>query len=170
MMNRFKRRCRKAKERAVTLLEMLVALMILAAVGTLIVPAFAELTASINHMNAMSYLVQDLKRAQAESITQGCRGVFVIAANGNSYTFGCDYLAYDANDPPSHDVVSLQRFLPAHIRLVASAPVIFNSRGQSVDIFGIVSNSTLALEDASGGPSVQFASGTLLGTGVFDFN
>jgi len=67
-------------------------------------------------------------------------------------------------------VQSLQRNLPANMTITSSDPIIFNSRGQAVDVDDIMSNLTISLiESGDGGPET-FASGTLLGTGVFSYD
>jgi len=117
-----------------SLLDVLVTLTMLSVAGIVAVPQLKSLTTAFNHMNARSYLIQDLKRAQAEAITQGCRGVFVIIGNGSSYSFGCDYLDYDTNVPPSHDSTSMVRDLPGNAIVSVPSSIIFNSRGQAVDV------------------------------------
>lgn len=133
-------------------------------------PQMSDLKASYNQLNAKSYFVQDLKRAQAEAITQGCRGIIKIAANMRSYYFGCDYLSYDVDPNPSPDMQRFKRNLPPQITLSSDAPIIFNSRGQAVDIDYIISNLTVTFTETNGQGVNQFATGTLLGTGVFSFN
>ncbi|MCB0360287.1 MAG: hypothetical protein KDD44_11650 [Bdellovibrionales bacterium] len=137
-----------------------------AVVGAIAVPQFTGLNEPLQRLNVRAGLLQDLKRAQAETITIGCRGIFTISAGGNSYSFGCDYLPYDTNYPPQSDVTSFQRTLPSGVSVTANAEVIFNSRGQSVDANDILSNVTISLSDGSG----MFATGTLLGTGLFELN
>ena len=159
----------KLKHGGFTILELMVACAVLAVMAGFAIPKFSTLKRSFELLNAKSYLLQDLKRAQAESITQGCRGIFVIYPDGSGYTFGCDYLDYDASNPPKHDVVSMRRNLPAQIRISAPSPIIFNSRGQAVDVDGIVSNLQISLQD-SAAERHTFSAGTLLGTGVFSFD
>jgi type II secretory pathway pseudopilin PulG len=152
-------------ESGVSLLNLLAAITVAAIVGALGIPQLAILTKGFDRFNSRSFLIQDLKLAQAHSVTEGCRGIVKIAANGESYVFGCDYLGYDPAAEPSPDNTVFTRLLPDHITVVASAPVIFDSRGQSVDIDGIVQNVTLQLRART----ETFASGTLLGTGVFSY-
>lgn len=78
-----------------TLLELCVTLLVLTSLSAAALPKIAEIDSSFNRLNSRSYLIQDLKRAQAEAITSGCRGIAVISPDGKSYRFGCDYLAYD---------------------------------------------------------------------------
>ncbi len=172
----FNLRCEDVKtklrsfESGYTLPDMLVALMLVAIIGAIAVPRFATTDDFFHRLNARSYLLQDLKRAQAEAITMGCRGVFTIAPGGRSYTFGCDYLDYDTNVPPQADRISFTRHLPGQVQVSADAPIIFNSRGLSVDSFGVMLSVNLSLTDAAGGERVGFATGTLLGTGVFSMD
>jgi type II secretory pathway pseudopilin PulG len=151
-------------------MSLLVTVSIMAILAAVVVPQLPELSQVFGRMNAQANLLQDLKRAQAESITQGCRGVFVIAADKTSYTFGCDYLPYDTAATPHSDVIRLVRRLPKHITIEVPSPIIFNSHGQTVDTYGIISNLIITLSDSSHGTAEDFASGTLLGTGVFSYN
>ncbi len=157
-------------DRGTTVFELLVGLSIAILLGGLALPEVGKLRATFNRMNAQAYLAQDLKRAQAESVTQGCRGIFVIAPDGQSYSFGCDYLEYSTADPPQPDVVTLTRHLPEGVILTTPSPIIFNSKGQAVDVDGIISNLTISLKYVANGSVEEFAVGLLLGTGVFSFS
>ncbi|HQH25915.1 MAG TPA: type II secretion system protein [Oligoflexia bacterium] len=130
-------------ERGFTLIEMLLLFVVLAIMGMLAVLEFRPAEASFQRMNARSFLIQDLKRAQAEAITWGCRGIFMIAADSNGYSFGCDFLAYDESETPAADRVFFSREMPMGIIISASQPVIFNSRGQAVDLSGVMTNTIL---------------------------
>ncbi|MCB0324732.1 MAG: prepilin-type N-terminal cleavage/methylation domain-containing protein [Bdellovibrionales bacterium] len=150
-----------------SLLELMVALVVLAVLTGLLAPNFATISGSFDRLNARSNLLQDLKRAQAESLTKGCRGIFQIAVGGNSYSFGCDFLAYDPASPPSYDQQSFSRTLPSGVQVSASSQIIFNSRGQSVDENDVISTTTITMTRSSSEGSETFVSGTLLGTGLF---
>lgn len=160
----------KSSESGFTLLNMLVAMSLTAIVAGIGVGHLNKLSETFHRLNARNYVLEDLKRAQAETITEGCRGIINVAADGKSYTYGCDYLAYDPAADPHSDSVKFQRVLPENITLAASGPVIFDSRGQTVDINAIVTNITLVLSERVGASSSPFATGTLLGTGVFSYN
>lgn len=153
-----------------SVIDLVVAFAILTILGYFAVLEFRTTELSFERMNARSFVVQDLKRAQAETITQGCRGIMTVATDGRSYNFGCDYLSYDTNVPPQADALSFTRDLPDTITLSTSGQIIFNSRGQTVDAYDAMTTISLTLADKSGGGSTTFASGTLLGTGVFSFD
>jgi len=154
-----------------SLIEMLVVMSIAGILLAVAVPQLYNMKASYNRLNARSYFMQDVKRAQAESITQGCRGIMVIASDAESYSFGCDYLSYDTTTDPTYDKLSFKRNLPSNIKIASTGPIIFNSRGQAIDIDYIISNLTISFtEYTSGGGYSQFSTGTLLGTGVFNFD
>lgn len=155
---------------AFTVMELMVAVAISAIVSVIVTPEFSKMVASFDRFNVRTDLIQDLKRAQAEALTQGCRGIFRIAANGKSYSFGCDYLEYDATNPPSADSVSFMRTLPNKITISTTSPLIFNSRGESVDVGNIISNNSISIYTSEPGTPTAFASGTILGTGVFSFD
>lgn len=153
----------------VTLMELMVVVGLTSVLGFVALPNFSRFSGAFNRMNTRNYLLIDLKRAQSESITQGCRGIVKINSDLKGYTFGCDYLSYDASENPSPDKISFRRNLPSQITLNSNAPVIFNSRGETVDIDGIMSNSTITLTERVVGENIDFAVGTLLGTGVFTY-
>jgi Tfp pilus assembly protein FimT len=153
-------------EQGITLMNVLAAMTVAAIVGALGIPQLATLTKSFDRFNARSALIQDLKLAQAQSVTEGCRGILKIAADGESYVYGCDYLGYDVDADPSPDSVTFTRLLPDYVTAVATGPIIFDSRGQSVDVDGIVQNVTIQLRSRAD----TFATGTLLGTGVFSYD
>lgn len=153
-----------------TVLEVLTALILIAVLTGLGVPAFSGLSSAFDRANARAYVLQDLKRAQAESITKGCRGIVSIDADNTGYSFGCDYLAYDVAATPSADEVAFRRNLPTGITLAATGNIIFNSRGQAIDASYILNNVTLTLTDSQSGTANNFASGILTGSGVFTYN
>jgi prepilin-type N-terminal cleavage/methylation domain-containing protein len=152
-----------------TLIEMLISMTILAIFGSAAALHFRATDASFHRMNARSFVIQDLKRAQAEAITWGCRGVLSVSNDGKSYSYGCDFLEYDTNDPPAADRVFFSRKMPLGITVSTSSPLIFNSRGQSVDLDSIMANNSVLLRETIEGSTITFATGTLLGTGVFSF-
>lgn len=157
-------------ERGFTLTEMLAGISIFTIVCAMAMPHLSSLSKSFESINARSYVIQDLKRAQAETITQGCRGIFKIATDGKSYTFGCDFLPYDTSVNPSADGMSFRRNMPTTVSVGSSAPVILNSRGQTVDIDNVLVNITLTLRSHTTTPPTVMASGTLLATGVFTYD
>lgn len=153
-----------------TLFELLIAISILAITAAIALPNYTELNASIERMNVRQLLLQDLRRAQAESVTHGCRGIFKIAANNRSYNFGCDYLNYDTSSPPSADSTIFARNLPIYFYAASDMTVIFNSKGQIVDEFGFLDSRQITLSENSSGSLVDFATGNILGTGVFEYD
>lgn len=157
---------RLIEQRGFTLVELLVAMSIMALVGYVAVPHISAMTSGFDAVNAQSYVLHDLKRAQAQTVLEGCRGILEIDPSGRSYTFGCDYLPYDTNNPPQHDVMIFQRNLPGTVSISTTGPIIFNSRGQAVDSDDVINNVTVTLRE--GGVDVV-ATGVLLGTGVFAY-
>lgn len=157
-------------ERGFSLIEMLVSLVIMALMTAIAAPNFADLSASFDRMNARSNLLQDLKRAQAEALTKGCRGIFTIAVGGGSYSYGCDFLSYDTNSPPAYDVMSFEREMPTGVTISSDAQIIFNSRGQTVDENDVISTVTVSMTKSVDGSPEVFVTGTLMGTGLFSLN
>lgn len=150
-------------------MELVVVIGMLSIVGYFTLPHVPALSGVFDRSNARAFLMHDIKRAQAQAITQGCRGIIEIATNGKSYRYGCDFLSYDTSINPAPDVTSFMRNLPNNIVMTASSPLIFNSRGQAVDRDFIINSVTIELVDASLGEGVPFAQGLLTGTGVFNY-
>ncbi len=159
---------RRASQAGFTLMELIVTLSIAAIFGRVAAFEFPALVQSFNRMDARSLVVQDIKRAQAEAITWGCRGVVTVIEGGREYTFGCDFLDYDTNIPPAADRIFLHRELPDRIILSVSGPIIFNSRGHAVDPYGDMNNVQVSILES--GRAAPVAQGTLLGTGVFGYD
>jgi Tfp pilus assembly protein FimT len=155
----------RGAEKGFSLLEMVTLLVFITIIGTLGIPQLAELGKSFDRFNARNHLLEDLKRAQAESITEGCRGIVNIVDQGTRYEFGCDYLDYDTTANPVFDKIRFARDLPFNMKVTATGPIIFDSRGQAVNTGGITNNVTLSLAAAD----QTFATGILLGTGVFTY-
>ncbi len=156
-------------ETGASLLELLVGIIVLAIVSVLAIPQMGVMQNSFNRFNARAQLLEDIKFAQAYSITEGCRGVLSINASGKDYTFGCDYLDYDIVGDPEPDSVILSREVPGDVQISASSIAIFNSRGQSINQSGVVTNVTFTLNSKIKDVREDFASGLLLGTGVFKY-
>ena len=152
-----------------TVVEMLAAIAVFGVMTFLALPHLYNLSNTFNRVNAKSYIVQDLKRAQAETITQGCRGILAVDASAQGYNFGCDYLAYDASATPAADKTFFSRSLPERITVSVSGPIILNSRGQTVDAADVLTTVTIQLWEEVNGVPTAFATGTLSGTGVFSF-
>ena len=157
-------------QRGVTIFELMMSIIVTAIIAYVAIPRFDELNVSMERMNVRKTLLLDLRRAQAETVTHGCRGIFTIAASQKSYSFGCDYLAYDPTVPPSPDMIIYNRTLPNHFYISSDDTIIFNSKGQITDELGFIDSRTVTLSDTSTGVVTPFATGTILGTGLFEFN
>lgn len=162
--------CRKFKSQsAFTVFELIVTISLSAIVAVVAIPRFSDINSSMQRMNVRNNLLLDLRRAQAESVTQGCRGIFKIAPNFRSYTFGCDYLDYDTAIPPSADNLIFSRTLPTNFFINADKTIIFNSKGQITDEYNFIDSRSVTLSDNASGPTVVFAQGQVLGTGLFEY-
>jgi len=153
-----------------TLIELITVILVASVIGYVSLAKFGTVAQSFKRFDIRQQLVQDLKRAQAEAVTWGCRGIFTADSDGGGYSFGCDFLAYDTNNPPAPDDVFFSRDLSGDITVSISTntPIIFNSRGQSIDFFGDMWGLTVSLNDSSFGGA--YATGTMLGTGVFSYD
>jgi len=162
-------RARAAGAAGISLLEVLTVIAVVGIAMQMSFPVLSGVSASIERMNVRGYVLQDLRRAQAETVTHGCRGVFSLSTAGSSYSFGCDYLDYDPAGTPSPDVVIFRRTLPKGFSLTTDGPIIFNSRGQIVAVDGMIDERELELIDASTGAATTFENGRILGTGLFEY-
>ncbi len=152
-----------------TMLELLVVVFILAILANTAISATIATLKSIDKNTARVQIVQDIRRAQATAVTEGCRGIFAITIGGSSYTYGCDYLPYDTNPIPAADTVIFTSDLPGNITVAASGLIIFNSRGQVVDADYSLVTRTVTLTSHAGGTN-DFATGTLRATGFFSYD
>ena len=156
--------------RGFTAFELVVVLFLTSILAAYAIPQYSLMSDSYDRFNARAHLLEDIKTAQAFSLAQGCRGIITIAPDAKSYTFGCDYLSYDTADPPVPDSIEYTRNLDGDVTVAASGTVIFNSRGQTVDKDDIISNITFTLSGKVEGSTQVFATGILLGTGVFSYS
>ncbi len=152
-----------------TLIEVMISLAILGILAAASLSGTRETKASFDRFNARTQLFEDIKLAQAYSASQGCRGIMTLDPDGKGYNFGCDFLGYDTAAVPTPDSVTFQREVPGDISVTASAQIIFNSRGQTVDENFIISNVNFTLTGEIDGASTDFATGMLLGTGIFRY-
>lgn len=157
-------------KRGYTLIELMVCVSIAAACGFGAVIYYPDLMQSYHRLDARTLLIHDIRRAQAEAITAGCRGILTVASDNKSYSYGCDFLSYDTTIPPAPDSTLFVRSLPANIIMTNTGTVIFDSRGRAVDTSGIMNTVNVHLIDVSGSSSNHFATGTLFGTGAFTFS
>lgn len=162
-------RIRAAGAAGISLLEVLTVIAMAGIAVQMSFPVLSGVSSSIERMNVRGYVLQDLRRAQAETVTHGCRGIFSLSSTGSSYSFGCDYLDYDPAGTPTPDVIFFRRNLPKGFSLTTDAPIIFNSRGQIVAVDGMIDERQVELIDASIGPATTFEHGRILGTGLFEY-
>lgn len=151
-------------------IELVVVMSIFAVLAAIAAPKFNELAGSSERFAARAHLLEDIKTAQAFTLTQGCRGIMTVASDGRSYSFGCDYLAYDTAETPVADSIEFTRELAGDVTMEADAIIILNSRGQTVNITDQQVNIVIELESEIQGTREVYARGTLLGTGVFEYD
>ena len=163
-------RGRTSSESGFTAMELMVSVVILAILGKAAVSMTVSTLDSADKSTAEVQVVQHLRRAQATSVTEGCRGIFSVAANGQSYSFGCDYLPYSTATTPVADSTFFNYYLPSGITISESDLIIFNSRGQCVDTSYALTTRTVSLTSSQGLNPYVFASGTLRATGFFSYD
>ncbi len=152
-----------------SIMELMVSISILALLSVGMVPTVIQWSAAYNKRNAEMLVLQDLRRAQATTVEQGCQGIFTVDGDSRGYSFGCDYVPYSGDSPPVYDNALFRRDLPANTLLSAAGLIMFNSRGQVVDEDGFLSTQSITLSSTETGAIVAFNTGTLDPTGFFKF-
>lgn len=149
-----------------TILELIVVIMMLSILAHGAVSGTMATLKSADKNSARVQVVQDLRRAQATSVTEGCRGIFEVINSGSQYTYGCDYLPYDTDPIPSADSITFTGTLPNGITMTTDSLIIFNSRGQVVNTNYSLVTRTVTLTTVG----QDFATGTLRATGFFSYS
>jgi prepilin-type N-terminal cleavage/methylation domain-containing protein len=122
------------RQQGFTIAEVIVTVAILSLVLGMGLPQLGKWRDSFDRHTARQQVEFDLKRAKAESASNGSRGIFVVDDDLSTYTFGVDLLPY--NDPPEFDRAVFSRNLPGSITFSAVAtPIVFSPRGYLVDEF-----------------------------------
>jgi prepilin-type N-terminal cleavage/methylation domain-containing protein len=147
-------------ERGFSILELCVVMAILAILAAIAVPDYSEVSGSFNRQASVSQVEFDLRRARAEALAAGTRGVVSIGGGGAQYSFGFDYLPYA--EPAAAETEEFRRRLPAKITFSSSVELIFDSRGYLVDEDGNLTSAALSLSF----DGTSFCSGTVLSTGT----
>lgn len=156
---------RRMGQRGFTLFELIVAISLFSVLAAVAIPHMHDLSDAINRRNAELQVLHDIRYAQAATVEQGCRGVLKIDANGRGYQFGCDYVPYHPSDAPNWDRVLKIQSLPTGISVSSDATIFFNSRGQVIDSYGVLTQRSLSLT-ADGG---IYSRGILRPTGFFEY-
>jgi prepilin-type N-terminal cleavage/methylation domain-containing protein len=120
------------KEKGFTVFELLVVLVLSTIFAATALQQYADMSASFNRQNGLRQLESDLRRARAEVVAAGARGVFTIASDGKSYSFGLDYIPFSEDDPPESDSQMFRRVLPTDISLGVTN-LLYDSKGFLVD-------------------------------------
>lgn len=155
-----------------TILELIVAVALAGILTAAALLNVSELRVTFNKSDAQNQVREQLRVAQFQSVAEGGRGVFVIAADGKSYLFGYDYLPYDTTNPIAPDVNSMKwkYNMPQYTKIASTEQIIFNSQGNVTDKDGILISPTLTFSETSTGSDVQYSIAKLSATGVLTFN
>lgn len=154
-------------QRGFSIVELVVSMVVLSILVDSALTEFKQLYDSINKRNAEVLVLQDLRYAQASTVEKGCRGIFTIASNGKSYTYGCDYVPYSSTVTADTNIYT--RNLPSGITVSSDALIIFNSRGQVIDSSEALQTRYVTLKVLIGSTPTQFNVGTLRPTGFFTY-
>lgn len=152
-----------------TLAELLMTMALFATISLIAAPRVSELLESFSRSNAEMQVLQDMRLMQATTVEQGCQGIVSIAADGKSYSYGCDYVPFSAVSPPVWDSVRFTHSLPPKVTVATNGQIIFNSRGQAVEESGALATRTISLSLNKYGAPVVFNIGTLRPTGFFSY-
>lgn len=148
------------------MIELLVVLGIMTSLISLATPSLPTLSASITRNGVISEYQSQLVRAQNEALRRGGRAIIEFSSDGGHYSVGIDEYPY--NQFAELDTVLTTRYLPAGFSIGARdtqsnqvAVILFDSRGQVIDLTGSETSLTLEVREASRTTRV----GTLYSTG-----
>lgn len=153
-----------------TLLELLVTVALVSIISYAMALYFDSIYDSINKRNAEVQVLHDLRYAQALTVERGCRGIFTVAADYKSYTFGCDYVPYSTANPPVSDSNLFTRDMPSGVLMSVDALILFNSRGQVINSSEALQTRYVTLKIVVGSTQTTFNVGTLRPTGFFTYS
>jgi type II secretory pathway pseudopilin PulG len=152
-----------------TALELVVTMAITAITFFVATPKLSEILASYYRRNGEMQVLGDMRIAQATTVKEGCHGIFSIASDGKSYSYGCDYVPYSSTYPPAIEKTFFIRRLPSKVQVSSDALVMFNSRGQCIDDSESLATRTVTLSTILSSGSSTFNTGTLRPTGFFSY-
>lgn len=132
------------RERAFTLLEVIVTLAIMALLSLATVLEVPALLDAFNERNARELFDQDLRRARAEATREGCRVLFQFESGGNIYKVGRDRPPYSS--PAAVEEQIMVRNLPKNITVTAGQTVMFDARGYLIDAAGNPSQTSVTFQ------------------------
>ena len=152
----------------VTLVELLIAVALFSVLCGIALIQSQDFIFALSKFDAKSQIVSDFRLAQSQARMKNCRTVMSIATDGTSYQFGCDFTPYNTDSPTVADSILFSRSMPNKIFISSSTQVIFNPRGEPIDVYGISTNPviTISAEDSEGEIS-SFATGTVYHTGLY---
>jgi prepilin-type N-terminal cleavage/methylation domain-containing protein len=158
-------RAAKRRDAGVSLLELLIALSIIAALtatASIQLPPFIE---SMHKKNARQNLEHDIQRARSEALAIGGRAIITMASGGASYTLGIDRLPYSTSATP--DSILMTREVPGAVSVALSTTLVFGPRGLLVDpSSGALTTLTYSISSHG----TAYASGTVYATGYATHN
>ncbi|HMO17427.1 MAG TPA: prepilin-type N-terminal cleavage/methylation domain-containing protein [Oligoflexia bacterium] len=149
-----------------TAFELVIVMLITSILASVAIPKIGELR-DVRHRSAAKFQVsQHLRWIQAKSVEQGCRGLVKISPNGKRYELGCDYIPFDSNDDPSIETKFSEYELPGGVSISTDNPIIFSTRGQSIDQNGGHRTVTVKLSIHS----KIYETGILRASGFYDYD
>lgn len=135
-------------QRAFSLIEMLITIMLIGIITAIAFPAYQGLNRALKRSNAVKQVEFDLRRLQAEALARGVRAIFQLAEDGREYRAGFDYLPYTS--PPEIDQELYSFELPSTVIISGPSAVIFDSRGFSINSEGTSTSAQLSLAGSDG--------------------
>lgn len=133
----------QASQSGFSILELLVAMMILVVISSVAFANAPEVMRSFKQNNLRREFEFVLRRAKSEAAQEGTRTILAFENAGASYSVGFDYLPY--NDPVAADEVFLSRAFGDDFTISSDQTIIFDSRGYLVDETGQLTQTFLTL-------------------------
>jgi len=126
-----------------TLIEYMVVLSLSLLLVVIAVPNFAALDASFRRMQGRSQLEGDIIYVRSLALREGGRVAIVPSEDGSAYTINAGHAPY--LEFPGTDTRLEVRSFPAGVTLVSHEPIVFDSKGHSIDENGSMISVSLVL-------------------------
>ncbi len=139
-----------------SLLELLVVVALMGIFAGISTLGFQKVRESYSRMDVLSTFANDVSLARLQAVSEGGRGIMILNADQDEYSFGYDYLEYDVTAPITYDtaILTSHQFttvLPDNFTMTITdatdpsvyTPIIFDSKGKVIDELGLLRSHTV---------------------------